>query len=333
MITIIQVAKEAGVSVATVSRVLHDSPLVTEKTKIIVKKIIDELKYEPNMLGRNLRFSETRIILTLLSNIANPFFSEIVHGVHHIATKNNYNVLVCERDKITKGSGDYFDLLKQKLVDGMIVLDPAMEPAVDLEKLQDIAERYPVVQCCEYYPDVKAPYVSIDNLVASKEAVHYLVSIGCRKIGLVNYNEKLIFSRLRKQGYLEILSEYNLDYRETYVVESGLTFENGQKAADYFLSLENKPDALFVVADLFAIGMLKVFKEKGLRVPQDIKIIGFDNINFSEWCNPSLTTVSQPTFEIGCKAAEVLIDRINKKSKIASVILDHELILRESTSI
>jgi len=333
MVTMNKVAKEAGVSVATVSRVLHNSPLVTKKTKIIVKKVIDELKYEPNMLGKNLRFSETKIILALLSNIANPFFSEIVHGIHHIATKNSYNVLVCERDKITKRSDSYFDLLKQKLVDGMIVLDPAMEPAVDLKKLQDIAERYPVVQCCEYYPDVKAPYISIDNLAASKEAVNYLISIGCRKIGLVNYNEKLIFSQLRKQGYLETLNEHNLDYRETYIIKSGLNFENGQKAANYFLSLENKPDALFVVADLFAIGMLKVFKEKGVRIPQDIKIIGFDNINFSAWCNPSLTTVSQPTFEIGYKAAEVLIERINKKSKIANVILDHELILRESTFI
>jgi len=333
MITMDKVAKEAGVSVATVSRVLHDSSLVTKKTKTKVRKVINELKYEPNMLGKNLRFSETKIILILLSNIENPFFSEIIHGIHYIATKNGYNLLICEREEITKGNESYFNLLTQKLVDGMIILDPAMEPAVDLKKLQDIAERYPVVQCCEYYPDVKAPYISIDNLTASKEVVNYLISIGCRKIGLVNYNEKLIFSQLRKQGYLETLNEHNLDYREMYVIESGLNFENGQKAANYFLSLGNKPDALFVVADLFAIGMLKVFKEKRVRIPQDLKIFGFDNINFSAWCNPSLSTVSQPTFKIGNKAAEVLIERIKQKSKIANVILDHKLILRESTSI
>lgn len=333
MVTIADVAKKAGFSVATVSRVFHNSASVAEKTKKIVKKAIAELEYEPNLLGRNLRRSETKVILVLLSNIANPFFSEIVHGVHYIATENNYNVLICERDKNIEKEEGYLSLLKGKLVDGVIVLDPAMEPDIDLELLQSISEKYPVVQCCEYYPSVNAPHVSIDNLQASREAVRYLVSIGCRKIGLVNYNEKLLFSKLRKQGYLQILNENNLDYREEYIIESGLNYENGEKAAHYFLSLANKPDALFVVADIFAIGILKVFKEKGVRIPQDIKIVGFDNISFSSWCNPTLTTVSQPTFKIGCSAAEMIIEKIKNKSSIVSNILDHELILRESTSV
>lgn len=332
MTTINEVAKKAKVSVATVSRVLNNSSLVAEKTKNKVQAVIDKLGYEPNMLGRNLRRSEARIILVMLSNIANPFFSEIVHGINYVANKNDYGVLIYERDSAMKSDEESFTLLKQRLVDGIILLDPAMEPSVDLPKLQSIANKYPLVQCCEYYPEADIPYVVIDNIKASEEVIDYLVSKGRKKIGLVNYSEKLLFSRSRKIGYLNALNRHNLAYREEYIIESGLNIKNGERAANYFLSLDNKPDALFFVADLFAIGALKVFKERKVSVPDDIEIFGFDDIIFSKWCSPTLSTVSQPTFEIGCNSAEMIIKMIKTGSKVDNIVLDHEIIIRESTS-
>ncbi|MDK2800917.1 MAG: LacI family transcriptional regulator, repressor for deo operon, udp, cdd, tsx, nupC, and nupG [Clostridiales bacterium] len=327
MPTIEEVAKAAGVSVATVSRVLNNGQ-VSPKTRILVENAIRELNYEPNMLGRNLRRSESRMILTMIPNISNPFYSVIVEGIEDAARKNGYNILLCNTEADVEREKIYLDLLKQKLADGIIT----MEPAIDIDVLKEVGKRYPVVQCCEYSEKINIPYIAIDNVTAAYKATKHLLTIGHKKIALINSDEKFMYARQRKEGYIKALQEFDIPVNEDWIVNAGLSFESGQRMMKYLLSLKDKPSAVFAVSDILAIGALKTIKDEGLKVPQDIGVVGFDNIQFANMMNPTLTTIEQPRYQMGVEAAEMLIKRIkDKKQKVENVILDHQLIIREST--
>jgi DNA-binding LacI/PurR family transcriptional regulator len=328
MPTIEEVAKAAGVSVATVSRVLNKSGSVSTKTRILVENAIKELNYEPNMLGRNLRRSESRMILTMIPSVSNPFYSKIVQGIEDTARKEGYNILLCNTESDVKREKIYLDLLKHRLADGIIT----MEPVIDLEILNEVGKRYPMVQCCEYSEEIDIPYVAIDNTVAAYKATKHLLTIGHRKIALINSDEKFLYARLRKKGYIKALEEFDIPINEDWIVSGGLSFESGQRIMKHLLSLEDKPTAVFAVSDILAIGALKTIRLEGLKVPQDMAVVGFDNIQFANMMNPTLTTIEQPMYKIGVEAAEMLIKRIkHKDEKIKNLILDHQLIIREST--
>jgi DNA-binding LacI/PurR family transcriptional regulator len=327
MPTIEEVAKAAGVSVATVSRVLNNGQ-VSPKTRILVENAIRELNYEPNMLGRNLRRSESRMILTMIPNISNPFYSVIVEGIEDAARKNGYNILLCNTEADVEREKIYLDLLKHKLADGIIT----MEPAIDIDVLKEVGKRYPVVQCCEYSEKINIPYIAIDNVTAAYKATKHLLTIGHKKIALINSDEKFMYARQRKEGYIKALQEFDIPVNEDWIMNAGLSFESGQRMMKYLLSLKDKPSAVFAVSDILAIGALKTIKDEGLKVPQDIGVVGFDNIQFANMMNPTLTTIEQPRYQMGVEAAEMLIKRIkDKKQKVENVILDHQLIIREST--
>ncbi|UFJ40814.1 LacI family DNA-binding transcriptional regulator [Brevibacillus humidisoli] len=328
MITIQQVAKEAGVSVATVSRVLNKHPSVSLKTRQKVESVIERLHYEPNMLGRNLRISQSRMLLVLVPSISNPFYSKIVQGIEDVTRKHHYNILLCTTDTDIEREMIYLDLVKHKLADGVI----SMDPAADLDHLTGEGRQFPVIQCCEYSENLQIPYVSIDNRTAAYKAVKHLITLGHRKIAMINSDQRFLYARLRKEGYLKALEEYGIACREEWVIHTDLGFESGQRAMRAFLALEEKPTAVFCVSDTLAIGALKGIKEEGVRVPQDIAVVGFDNIQFAAMMNPTLTTVAQPMYEMGCEAARMLIHKLNHPDdSLRSVILDHELIIREST--
>jgi len=328
MVTIEEVAKEAGVSVATVSRVLNKSNSVATKTRIKVEEAIKKLNYEPNMLGRNLRRSESRMILALLPSISNPFYTLIINGIEDIARKSGYSVLLCQTDSDPERETVYFNILKQRLADGLISLDPT----VDIELLRDVAKNYPIIQSCEFSEELDIPYVTIDNFTAGYKAVKHLISIGRKKIALVNSDKKFMYARLRQEGYEKALKEAGIEYREKYVINGENDFESGQRAMKQLLELKDKPDAVFLVSDILAIGAIKTIKESGLKVPEDIAIVGFDNIQFANMMNPSITTIAQPMYEIGCQSCKMLIEKIQNKDKhIDNTIMDFELIIREST--
>lgn len=328
MANIEEVAREAGVSVATVSRVLNKSNAVAVNTRIKVETIIKKLNYEPNMLGRNLRRSESRMILALMPNMSNPFYTKIVHGIEDVARKSGYSVLLCQTDLNLEREKIYINLLKQKLADGLI----SMDPTLDKGTLKDVGVKYPIIQCCEYSEEVNIPYITIDNYNAGYKAVKHLLSIGRKRIALINSDNKFQYARLRQQGYKKAIEEAGLEYKEEYVINGELDFESGQRAMKQLLSLEIKPDAVFLVSDVLAIGALKSLKEARVSVPEDIAIVGFDNIQFATMTNPSITTIAQPMYEIGCQSCKMLIEKIkNKEAKIDNIVMDFELIIREST--
>ncbi|MBP1970220.1 alanine racemase [Virgibacillus natechei] len=328
MANIQQVAREAGVSVATVSRVLNEQDTVTTKTRIKVEDAIKKMNYEPSMLGRNLRNSESRILLILIPKISNPFYFEIIKGIESTALSHNYNILLCETDSNPARENIYFDLVKKKMADGII----SMDPAVNMETLTELSKTHAIIQCSEYAPNSGIPYVTIDNEEAAYRAVKHLISIGHEKIALMNSDDKFLYARQRKKGYQKALEEHSISINEDYVCRADeLGFEYGQHAMKKILSLKDRPTAVFAVSDLLAIGALKEINSNGLQVPNDIAIVGFDKIDFSNMTHPTLTTIGQPMYQMGTIAAKMLMNKI-KGETVESVVLEHELVIRESTS-
>jgi LacI family transcriptional regulator, repressor for deo operon, udp, cdd, tsx, nupC, and nupG len=327
MANIQQVAQKAGVSVATVSRVLNNATSVSPKTRLKVENAIKDLNYEPSMLGRNLRNSESRLLLVLLPSISNPFYTEIINGIQNTAITNNYNILLCETDSNPQRENIYFNMIKNKLADGVI----SMDPTVNMHKLNELAENYSVILCSEYEEGGSIPYVTIDNELAAYQAVKHLIKLGHERIALINSDEKFLYARQRRNGYERALKEFNLQIREEWIYHTKeLEFQNGVQAMRVMFQLAEKPTAVFAVSDTLAIGALKGINGNGLHVPNDIALVGFDNISFSNMTNPTLTTISQPMYKMGSIAANMLISSIQGE-KVESVVLDHELIIREST--
>ncbi|KAA0965557.1 LacI family transcriptional regulator [Sporosarcina sp. ANT_H38] len=327
MPTIQEVAEQAGVSVATVSRVINNPIIVTEKTRLKVQNIITKLNYEPSVLGRNLRTSESRLLLALIPSISNPFYTEIINGIEDIAIEHGYNILLCATDSNPNREDIYFNLLKSKLADGIISMDPTVNKA----KLLELASKYPVVQCSEYDEDGSISYVTINNELAAYHAVRHLIKIGHKKIALINSHKKYLYARERRQGFEKALNEFDLPINTDWIYNTeSLGFEQGQLAMRHLLTVTERPTAVFAVSDILAIGALKEINTKGLHVPNDIALIGFDKISFSNMTHPTLTTISQPGYKMGSTSATMLIDKIKGK-EVKSVVLDHELVIREST--
>ncbi|WP_042146700.1 LacI family DNA-binding transcriptional regulator [Paucisalibacillus sp. EB02] len=328
MANIQQIAKRAGVSVATVSRVLNHATSVSPKTRSKVEEAIKELNYEPSMLGRNLRNSESRLLLVLLPTIANPFYTEIINGIQDTAIASDYNILLCETDSKPERENIYFNMVKNKLADGVI----SMDPTVNMQRLNELAEHYPVILCSEYEEKGDIPYITVDSELAAYQAVKHLIKSGNEKVALITSDEKFLYARLRRAGYERALKEFHLQIRDEWIYHTkGLEFQYGVHAMRMLLKEEEKPTAVFAISDTLAIGALKAINME--REGSDpIAIVGFDNISFSSMTNPTLTTISQPMYTMGCQATEMLLSRI-KGEKVENIVLDHELIIRESTMV
>lgn len=325
--TIQDIAKKAGVSVATVSRVLNNTNTVTEKTRSKVESAIKELNYQPSMLGRNLRTSESRLMLVLLPSTSNPFYSEIIKGIQDTGIANHYNILLCETDSKPERENIYLNMLKNKLADGMI----SMDPTINLDNLNVLAETHPVIFCSEYEQGGTIPYVSIDSELAAYEAVKHLITTGNEKVALINSDQRFLYARLRQAGYERALKEFNLPIQNEWICHTqDLEFQSGTEAMRLLLQFEDKPTAVFAVSDTLAIGAMKALDMHHNQAADPIAVFGFDNISFSTMTNPALSTISQPMYQMGVHAAEMLIKRIQGEA-VESVILDHQLIIREST--
>ncbi len=327
MATIQEVAKRAGVSVATVSRVINSPNKVRDHTRLKVESIIKEMNYEPSVLGRSLRTSQSKLLLVLLPSVSNPFYAEIINGIQDRAFKDGYNILLCETDSNPEREIIFFNMIKNRLADGII----SMDPTVDKQRLMQLADKYPIVQCSEYDKDGTLSYVTIDNELAAYQVVKHLVKLGHKKIALINFDQRFLYTHERYNGYEKALKEFGFPINKDWIYNTEkLDFESGQQAMKVLLEQQNRPTAIFAVSDVLAIGALKELNINQFRVPKDIALVGFDNINFSNMTHPPLTTVSQPMYRMGTISAQMLIKKIQGDA-VESRILDHQLIIREST--
>jgi Transcriptional regulators len=327
MTPIQEVAKKAGVSVATVSRVLNGNPYVKQETRDKVMEVIKELNYSPNLSGRILRRNETKVILILLPTISNPFYSRAVTGIRNVADKMGYLTMICNTESDVNKEREFLNLIKYKQADGAII----MSQELDIHELEEMGSHFPIVQCFEYRDSKSISYVSIDNEKAAYEAVSYLIGLGHKRICLVGCTAPYSSALQREEGYKKALQDANIDLDPDLIIRGDYGFTSGYNCGGKLTELKEMPTAVFAISDMQAIGVIKSFKNKGIRVPEDVSVVGFDNVVFSAIYDPGVTTVSQPAYKIGSRAMKILIGQIKEeKCKPQQVLLKHELIVRES---
>lgn len=326
--TIKDIAKLAGVSAATVSRVINDDPGVNKKSKQKVLQVIEETSYVPNTVGRNLRKSKSDMILVMLPTLSNPFYSKILKGIEKRASELDYGVLVSVTHLESKTEKKYLKMLQTKQVDGVISLFSKL----DVDELNAFALKFPFVQCCEYTEGAQLPYVMIDNQKAAYEAARYFVSHGHKRIGMISGSFYASSERAREQGYKEALLDSGLPFDAKYILKSNYKPENGMDICRELLSLPEPPTAILTVSDMLAIGATKYLKSVGIEAGKDIEVIGFDNASITKVYDPTISTVSQPRYDLGTVSVDLVIEKINDLKVVnKGIILPHELILREST--
>jgi LacI family repressor for deo operon, udp, cdd, tsx, nupC, and nupG len=322
------VAKLANVSPATVSRVLSNPDMVSKKTRDKVLEVIKQVNYKPHIVARQFRTKETRIILVVVPDITSAFFAEVLRGIEHIAIENGYQVILGDTENDIEREKEYINLLLQKQADGMVLLTARL----DKEELEEISEHFPVVLACEYVDGLNVPTVSIDNISSSRKATEHLIQLGHTKIAHISGPINVILSRDRLRGYQQAMISHDLEVNPAYVQEGDFTFESGYHQMLKLLALETPPTAVFVFNDEMAMGTIKAVKDSGLKVPEDIAIVGFDNIRMSNVYEPNLSTIDQPKYQIGKKAMELLLNLINgEEITKRKFVMRDDLIIRESS--
>jgi DNA-binding LacI/PurR family transcriptional regulator len=320
------VAEHAGVSIATVSRVLNNSKPVGEATRQRVEAAVLELGFRANAFGRNLARARSNLLLVLVPDVANPFYGQIVQGVETVARQRGYKIVLADTSGDDEPHRTGLDAVYDRLADGVISLAHLDESEPVLQELR----RVPWVACSEFVPDASMPYVSIDHRQAAIDAVQYLLNRGHRRIALIAADERFRWARQRHEGYAFALERAGIAVDPALVrVAPGTDFAMGAQEAGALLSLQSPPTAVFAVSDTLAIGAIKAFSRAGRRVPHDIAVMGFDNIPLSEVFEPGLTTIGQPMRELGAAATEMLLERLGGGEPEART-LPHTLLVRES---
>jgi DNA-binding LacI/PurR family transcriptional regulator len=328
------------VSVATVSRVLNGHANVRRETRERVLAEIASSGYRVNELARNLRTAESRLLLTMVPDFGNPFYAEIVRGIDAVARQHGYFMLLCDTGADEGRERGYFDLLRRRRADGAICLDPAtvqqaLAAALAAESAAESAAGsalLPWVACCEFDPAVGVPYVGIDNYRAAGDAVRHLIARGRRRIALINSDEQYLYARQRRDGYLHALREAGLDARDAWRVNVHcLDYDAGAQAAAALMRDACAPDAIFAVSDTLAVGVINGLRGAGRRVPDDVAVVGFDDLALSAQIDPPLTTIAQPMRELGETAARLLLQRLaDPRADVRGELLPHRLVVRAS---
>lgn len=321
-----KIAKLAGVSVATVSRVLNNSDTVKDKNRDKVLEAIKASNYQPNLLARQLRTARSSMVLVLVSDISNPFCAEIVKGIEEQAEQNGYRILLCNSGSDINRSRSSLQLLAGKMVDGVITMDAF----TTLTELTQLIGNMPWVQCAEYADAGDISCVGIDDVHASRQLVAHLVASGRKRIALINHDLSYKYAQLRQQGYQQELKQCGLSWQAVSYA-SELSFNAGKRAMEALLSADTQPDAVFAVSDTLAAGAMAAIQAAGHQVPQDIAVAGFDGSELAEMISPPLTTIAQPSRDIGRTAFSLLLQKIDDpQSPTERVMMDWRLIVRAS---
>ncbi|MGN0606431.1 MAG: LacI family DNA-binding transcriptional regulator [Oscillospiraceae bacterium] len=325
--TIKDVAKASGVSVATVSRVLNNSASVSEATAKQVNDAIKALNYRPNFLGRNLRKCETNIILAVVPSTEYTYYSQVIHGMQSKATELGYDLLISTSNSHYKTERKLLNMLTNRIVDAAVFMGTRLES----ELLTEMNEQFCVSLCCERVPDCNLLTVTVDDEKAAYDAVSCLIAKGHRDIAMISTGGNAHSSSDREHGYKRALKEHGIEQKGGYLFQGGYDYKNGGFAFEKFMSLAQKPTAIFAISDMLAIGACKKASEMGIAVGKDIAVMGFDNIAATEMYVPSISTVEQPCYKMGRIVIEKTVENLTEKKNYGRYIVDHRVILRQST--
>lgn len=328
--TIQDVAEEADVSVATVSHVINGTRYVSPELTARVETVMEKLDYQRNAVARGLKTQATHTIGLLISDISNPFFSSLMRGAEGVAADKGYSIIVSNTDETLEKEELYIDVFRQRQTDGLIIA-PTGKDDNKIKKLNE--DNIPFVFVDRKMEKVSAPSVLSENVQGAKKATKHLIQKGHSNIGLVGGLCSVTTTRERIEGYKESLKNHEIPVNEDLIVYGNSQVQGGFEAANTLLQLNQPPTAIFSTNNLMTIGVMKSIKQKGLRCPEDIALIGFDDFEWASSFEPTLTTVAQDPYQIGKKAAEILFDCLaNEESITDDFRLPPKLIVRNSTT-
>lgn len=330
MSTIKEVCQLAGVSTATVSRALKNPDMVNVKTRERIFDAIAKAGYRPNVLASSIKTGKSNCLVVLVPNLSNPFFLKIIQGIEQAAQEQGYSVLLGDTQGEALREHEYAGMVLSNRADGLIHLDHSF-PFSKNDAL--LAEKVAMVSVCERIVSEKQyPVIELDNYSACRALAKHLTSYGHKLFGVIAGQKESQIYHDRLGGIKSVLNEEGIAFDDSMVVGHEYSFESGELGARALLSKEIRPTAIFCFNDDIAIGAIHEIKKHGLKVPEDISVVGFDNIKVSAYIDPPLTTIDQPAYEMGRKAVDVVLQQINKKTLTKNrEIVQFRLLERESS--
>lgn len=327
-LTLKMVAEKAGVSVNTASRAINNKPDINEKTKKRILEIAQELGYIRNSAAVALRTKKTRTIGVVIADNRNPFYAEVLNGMEIAAREKNYHIILANTQRDYKKEEEAINLLLAKRVDGLLIT-PVQDRDDDIKKL--IEANIPFVVVGRDFKNIEVDAVYNDEVKGGFLATDYLIKKGHKKIALVNGFLYKSPARSRLEGYKKALNKYRIPLDDLLISAGDINMENGYERTRQMMEKNLDFTAIFAYNDMMAFGVMQAIKEKGLKIPQDIALVGYDDISFSSLISPTLTTIKLKKQELGVESVKLLFSRINgERKKIKKVMLDVELIIRET---
>ena len=309
MPTIREVAKHAGVSPITVSRVINDYDYVSTETRERVEAVIEELGYVPNMLGPSLRFKQTMTLALVMTDITNPFWTTVARGVEDVAQANGYSTILCNTDESEDKQEQYLQMLLRRRIDGILLVPACSDDPKPVHIIQK--QGIPVVLLDRHIPGVQVDVVRADSETGAYQLTRYLLSLGHRRIALLTGRQTVSTAVDRANGYLRALADAGLPDSAAQLYWGEFTQDSGCDMVNLALLAVPPPTALFAANNFIAFGALQALRKKGLHVPDDIALATFDDTPPTFPIEPFLTVLSQPAREMGQQAAQLLLDRLN----------------------
>lgn len=327
-----EIAKKLNVSVSTVSRALKDSSELHPDTKKRIVEMAQSMNYQPNLLAQSLRISKSNVLGIIVPEITSHFFSSNISGIQDTAYKRGYNVMICQSNESFEQEKSNIKILVSSQVDGLLI--SLSRETKTFEHLRELYDReIPFILFDRVTEEIPVSTVTVDDAHGAYQVVKHLLEEGCRKIAYISGPEDLYISKKRKEGYLQALADFGIPETQSRIYVSDLNEETNRNIALEIINQEERPDAIFAIFDPLAVDVMMVLKEKGIRIPEDIALAGFTNNPTSAVVEPSLTTVSQPGYEMGQISANHLLDQLDDlaPNEPQSFVLGTTLVLRNSS--
>jgi LacI family transcriptional regulator len=330
--TIRDLAIKLDISISTVSRALRNAPDVNPQTKEAVLELARKLKYEPNRVAQSLRIKKTNTLGVIVPEINLHFFSSVISGIQEYCSQHNYNIMICQSMESAQTEKTNVHMLSANRVDGIVMSLSRQTKRLDhIEQL--IEKKIPIVLFDRVAEDIDVSKVVVDDHDGALHAVDYMIKTGCKRIAFIGGPPNLYISSQRLKGYEDALKANAIDLDESLIIHCKNLQDDATDAVKQLLDLPIKPDGIFCFIDPIAIAAIEILKERNIAIPDEISVVGFTNEPVSQYIHPSLTTVSQPAYEMGHSAAALFIEQMENKGTFTPVtkVLKTKLVLRRST--
>jgi LacI family transcriptional regulator len=330
MVTVKDVAERSGVSVSTVSHVINGTRFVSEELKIKVREAMDQLEYKPNLIARSLRTKRSNVLGLIIADITNPYYSEMAWNIEYLGHLQNYTVMLCNSEGDPIKEEFYINRLLEMRADGIIIISSKIHQ----EKLEEmVGKDLPVILIDKHGVGIHMDMISIDEFEGGRLATEHLISLGHKRIACINGVSENYMNIHRLRGYQAAMGKAGLELDECLMISSDFDVVAGFRNGNSLLEMENPPTAIFATGDLIAFGVIQAAYQKGLSVPKELSVVGFDDVYLSKYYVPPLTTIKQPIYEISEAAVNCFFERMENSQKTGRTInFNVHLEIRESTA-